>query len=132
MDAIRLRNARERLFGEYEQLVRLLKRSKLASEEITVENTEDEGDLASKSHDKEVLYNLHEGNFARLQLIQTAIEAIDGGQYGLCVRCEGDIAEKRLEAVPWAAMCFRCQEEAEGEQTSSRMAFAGFEDEDEQ
>jgi RNA polymerase-binding transcription factor DksA len=43
--------------------------------------------------------------------IQEAIKKIDYGEYGECVRCGEDINEKPLVAVPWAAMCIRCQEE---------------------
>ena len=54
------------------------------------------------------------------------MEALDRGQYGECIRCDDDINEKRLEVVPWATMCVRCQEEAETE-ASSQSAMAGLE-----
>jgi DnaK suppressor protein len=43
--------------------------------------------------------------------IRLAIERLDGGSYGLCLRCEDRIAPKRLNALPWAELCIRCQEE---------------------
>lgn len=129
MDAIKLRNARLQLTAEREELLKSLKRNQLAAEDIKLEKTEDEGDLAAISHDRDVLYNLHETNFVRLQLIEKAIAAIDGGQYGQCMRCEEDINDKRLDAVPWAETCIRCQERIESEQTSSRLVMAGPEDE---
>jgi RNA polymerase-binding protein DksA len=120
-------NVRQRLTNERGSLLRSLERSQHAAEEIKLEKTEDEGDLASISHDRDVLYSLHEGGFARLQLIQKAIEAIDDGHYGECVRCEGRISDKRLEAVPWALMCIACQTEIETDRTSPAMSFTGFE-----
>jgi RNA polymerase-binding transcription factor DksA len=69
---------------------------------------------------------LHESDFARLRFIQEAIKGMDRDQYGECVRCGEHINEKRLEAVPWATMCIRCQEETEAEHTSSRMLRARF------
>jgi DnaK suppressor protein len=125
MDAIRIKNVRKRLADEQELLLKSLERSQLAADEIKLEKTEDEGDLASISHDRDVLYSLHEGGFVRLQMIQKAIEAIDGGQYGVCTRCEGVINDKRLDAVPWAAMCIACQEETEAEHASSGMSLIG-------
>ena len=113
--------------NEHATLLKSLERSQHAAEEIRIEKTEDEGDLASMSHDKDVLFSLHEGGFARLQLIRKAIEAIDSGQYGECIRCEGVINDKRLEAVPWAAMCIVCQEEIEAAQASPGMSMTGFE-----
>jgi DnaK suppressor protein len=126
MDAAKIKEVRKRLASEYENLVKSLKRSQIASEEIKLEKTEDEGDLASISHDRDVLINLHEGGFARLRLIQKAIEAVDSGQYGICVRCEAEINEKRLDAVPWTDKCIRCQEEIEAVKSSSIPSLAGF------
>ena len=132
MDAKKLKEIRQRLSAEYEKLIKSINRSRLAAEEIQLENTEDESDLASISHDRDLLYNLHEGGFTRLRFIQDAIKAIDRGQYGECTHCGNDINEKRLDAVPWATMCISCQEAAEMEQTSSRMVPVGQDSEDSQ
>jgi DnaK suppressor protein len=132
MDAKKLKETRQRLSTEYEKLIKSINRSRLAAEEIQLENTEDEGDLATISHDRDLLYNLHEGGFARLRFIQDAIKAIDRGQYGECTHCGNDINEKRLDAVPWATMCISCQEAVEMEQTSSRMVPVGQDSEDSQ
>jgi len=110
MNAKQVNLARKRLATESEKLIRSIHRNRAAAEEITTENTEDEGDLATISHNKELLYNLHESDFARLRFI-------------------GDINERRLLAVPWAALCIRCQEETEMSDISSRLVLAG---EDEQ
>ena len=118
-------DTRQRLSSAYENLIKSVSRTRLAAEEMNIEKKEDEGGLATISHDREILYNLHEGDFARLRLIQEAIKTLDRGQYGECVRCEKDIDKKRLKAVPWAAMCIRCQEETEAENTPSRMVRAG-------
>jgi len=40
--------------------------------------------------------------------IRRALERIDDGSYGECVRCGNDIAEGRLEARPEAALCIEC------------------------
>ena len=93
----------------------------LRLEEITTENTEDEYDLATISHNKELLYNLHETDLARLKVIQECIKTLDSGRYGECVRCGDSINEKRLLAMPWAASCIRCQEEKEMDDLSSQL-----------
>ena len=125
MNAKQINETRKRLTMESEKLIRSIRRNRAAADEITTENTEDEGDLATISHNKEVLYNLHESDFARLRLIDEAVKALDRGQYGECVRCGNDINEKRLLAVPWAALCIRCQEEREMSDASSRLVLAG-------
>jgi len=127
MNAKKIEDIRRRLSSHYESLIKSINRSRLAVKEIKIENTEDEGDLAAISHERELLYNLHESDFARLRFIQEAMKAMDRGQCGECVRCGEDINEKRLEAVPWATMCIRCQEETDAEHTSSRVALAGLE-----
>jgi DnaK suppressor protein len=131
MDVIKIKDIRQDLFREQESLTKFVERSQLAAKEIKLEHTEDEGDLATISHDRDVLYNLHEGAFTRLQSIQAAIESIDRGQYGECVECKEDISDKRLEAVPWATKCIRCQEASETQLVSLGAAGAGSEDETE-
>ena len=40
--------------------------------------------------------------------VKRALTRIDNGTYGKCVRCGGEIAPKRLEARPEAALCIEC------------------------
>lgn len=110
---------------ESDRLIQSISRTRIAAEELTTENTEDECDLATISHNKELLYNIHQSDLAHLKFIQEGIEALDRGHYGECVRCGNDINEKRLLAVPWATLCIRCQEETEMEKISSRLALTG-------
>ncbi len=126
MDDKKVQKFRQRLSEEHQKLIRSINRNRLAEEEITLENTEDEGDLATISHSKELLYNLHESDFQRLKLIQEALKRMDRGEYGECVRCGEDINEKRLLAVAWATLCIQCQEEAERESSSPRPVMAGM------
>ncbi|MBI2624244.1 TraR/DksA C4-type zinc finger protein [Candidatus Parcubacteria bacterium] len=45
----------------------------------------------------------------RLGLITRALAKIEGGQYGLCERCGKPIDPARLEAMPEAAACLKCE-----------------------
>jgi RNA polymerase-binding protein DksA len=40
--------------------------------------------------------------------VKRAISRIEDGEYGVCVRCGGDIAPARLDARPEAALCIAC------------------------
>ena len=40
--------------------------------------------------------------------VKRALARIKDGEYGLCVRCGGDINPARLEARPEAALCITC------------------------
>ena len=43
-----------------------------------------------------------------LQKIDAALGRIESGEYGLCVRCEEEIALKRLEFDPATPLCIDC------------------------
>jgi DnaK suppressor protein len=45
---------------------------------------------------------------ANIQKIEGALSRLESGDYGYCVECGEEIAEKRLEADPAAAFCIRC------------------------
>jgi DnaK suppressor protein len=49
----------------------------------------------------------------KLRAVEAALMRIEQGTFGDCLRCEEPIAERRLNAVPWAALCLGCQEEAD-------------------
>jgi DnaK suppressor protein len=125
MDSKKIKQMRRRLTDEYENLVKSINRNRTATEETRLEKTEDESDLATISHERELLHNLNESDFARLRLIQEAVKSIDRDNYGECGRCGEDINEKRLDAVPWATMCIRCQEAIEAERIASRTVLSG-------
>src|SRR5439155_27098457 len=74
MDGKKTQKFRQRLLEEYQKLIRSINRNRLEEEEIKLENTEDEGDRNTISHNKELLYNLHESDFQRLKSIQEALK----------------------------------------------------------
>ena len=47
--------------------------------------------------------------------VMGALRALDGDSCGNCIRCDRPIALKRLQSIPWAAYCVRCQEQIEAE-----------------
>jgi len=132
MDEKKVQKFRQRLTEENQKLIRSINRNRKAEEEITLENTEDEGDLATISYNKELVYNLHESDFQRLKSIQEALKRIERGEFGECIRCGEDINEKRLAAVPWATMCISCQEQAERELSNTRPVSAGMSKDDDE
>jgi DnaK suppressor protein len=46
----------------------------------------------------------------------SALQKIDDGSFGSCERCGEEIAEKRLEALPFARYCIECQRAIEQEE----------------
>jgi DnaK suppressor protein len=45
----------------------------------------------------------------QLELVDAALERLDAGTFGACLRCGNAIVPARLEALPWAAHCIDCQ-----------------------
>lgn len=52
---------------------------------------------------------LREAAERRIKECDAALARIDAGTFGLCTACGGPIAEARLDALPWAALCIDCQ-----------------------
>jgi DnaK suppressor protein len=55
-----------------------------------------------------------------LTRIDEALLRLDGGTYGACVECDGEIAERRLRALPFAVRCQACEERREQMQGHAR------------
>ena len=55
--------------------------------------------------------NLSLGNALefRLKNIDSALEKIEKGKYGICEKCGKEIDEKRLEIVPETRFCMKCK-----------------------
>jgi DnaK suppressor protein len=67
------------------------------------------GDVATVTFDREMDYTLEGSEEAKLAAIESALERIDEGTYGRCLRCGKAIAEERLEALPYAELCIDCK-----------------------
>jgi DnaK suppressor protein len=91
-------------------------------EEIAVENAPDTLDLVQRAAERELALRQIESDFTRLQKIRLALERIEEGSYGVCMRCDNEISPKRLQAIPWAAYCIRCQDIADRAQAAEEGA----------
>lgn len=45
-----------------------------------------------------------------LAQIELALKRITEGKYGICIKCENEIADRRLTARPETLLCIDCQE----------------------
>jgi DnaK suppressor protein len=54
-------------------------------------------------------FSLIEMRSETLTLIERALARLAAGRYGTCVRCDGNIAEPRLHALPFAMRCQKCE-----------------------
>ena len=88
-------------------------------ESIKVETFADPFDQLSSVATRELAIHLVDRNSRLASEIRLALERLDKGTYGLCESCDGPIAPKRLDAVPWALLCVSCQARREDEQIDS-------------
>ncbi|MDQ7793981.1 MAG: TraR/DksA C4-type zinc finger protein [bacterium] len=70
-------------------------------------------DVGSDTFEREKDVGLRDITRETLRQVEDALRRMDGGSYGLCVRCGRAIAAERLEALPEAAFCRACQEAGE-------------------
>ena len=48
-----------------------------------------------------------------LSRIDAALVRLDAGEYGSCADCKGEVAKRRLQALPFAVRCQPCEERRE-------------------
>ncbi|HCK40339.1 MAG: molecular chaperone DnaK [Planctomycetaceae bacterium] len=70
-------------------------------------------DAALDAAQDEISSQLAEVESRELAQIETALEQIRQGTYGLCEICQGKIPLARLNALPYASTCIDCQRTAE-------------------
>jgi DnaK suppressor protein len=73
---------------------------------------------------QEVDFALMEMKSETLAKIDEAIRRLENGTYGVCGDCGAEIAEARLTALPFAALCRSCQEDEEARSAEDREARA--------
>ncbi len=71
------------------------------------------GDLVSASLEKEMAFKYGEYGVNLLREIDTALEKLKEGNYGICETCGKIIGVKRLEVVPSARLCIKCKSREE-------------------
>ncbi|MGA2132739.1 MAG: TraR/DksA C4-type zinc finger protein [Bryobacteraceae bacterium] len=82
-------------------------------DEILIEKTPDALDEVQLAGERELAIRNLDREASLLRNVRAALFRINDGSYGVCMHCEEDIKPKRLDAVPWAAFCIRCQEAAD-------------------
>jgi DnaK suppressor protein len=110
-----LKKARETLLDMRMQLLRSVKSELHEGREQTKDEGMDTYDLASDARDREINFILSDRDRDKLLAIDDALARIDDSTYGVCESCESDIAEGRLEAMPFTRLCINCQAEREKE-----------------
>ena len=101
---------REVLSQKQEELSEIVHRKK-EEQEFQQEDPEigDEADIATRSVEKELLFDITDSEKQNLDGIEAALRKIEKGVFGRCESCQKTIPRLRLAVMPWARYCIQCQ-----------------------
>jgi DnaK suppressor protein len=116
MDRRVLEKCREELQRQMDEL--LAGAGKTVSDMTTVldENFPDPTDRALLESNRNFTLRIRDRERKLLAKVKEAIKRVDGGTFGVCEGCGGEIDEKRLIARPMTTMCIDCKTVAEEEE----------------
>jgi len=118
MDENRLEHFRGLLLAQLRQSTEHIREDQAAALELSDNDVKDTVDLSVMDVNKELALRLGERESKMVADVDQALLRIKEGAYGVCARCDKEIDERRLEAVPTARYDAACQtliEEANGE-----------------
>ena len=103
-----MKNARQRI--ELERKAEELRQVLRRRGRLVVEQAPDQLDHVLLAAERESATLEMERCSRLLRQVEFALERLRTGEYGSCIKCESEISEKRLAAIPWALYCIECQE----------------------
>ncbi|THB66411.1 MAG: RNA polymerase-binding protein DksA [Desulfovibrio sp.] len=83
----------------------------------TVEVFADPADRATMESDRAFTLRLRDRERKLIKKIQSAIQRLEDGEYGICEECGEDIGPARLKARPVTKLCIHCKSKQEEEET---------------
>lgn len=100
--------ARDRLLARRRQLLHRYHHATALADEATAEREIEAIDTAAEQWDARVLGHLGEVEQRQLAQVISALQRVEHGTYGTCIRCGGRIGAGRLAALPEAPTCAAC------------------------
>ena len=70
-------------------------------------------DVGTDNYERDIMIELIQNGEEGVRNIDTALEKIEEGAFGVCELCAKKINKERLKAVPYAKLCIDCQREEE-------------------
>jgi DnaK suppressor protein len=110
LSASEIQKLRDVLIQKQDELSEIVHRKK-EEQEFQQEDPEigDEADIATRSVEKELLFDITDSEKQTLDKIEAALRKIEKGVFGRCESCQKTIPRLRLEVMPWARYCIPCQ-----------------------
>ncbi len=79
--------------------------------ELESHDAKDWEELATEREGDEVLEGIGVSGQQELRMIEAALQRIAAGDYGDCVTCGAEIAEERLDLLPFTPFCRHCAQQ---------------------
>ncbi|MBP9950390.1 MAG: TraR/DksA C4-type zinc finger protein [Cypionkella sp.] len=76
--------------------------------ELDSHDNKDWDDLAAERESDEVLEGMGVNAQHEVRMINAALERIEAGVYGVCVKCGDKISQERLDVLPFTPFCRKC------------------------
>lgn len=76
--------------------------------DVTQAHSVDSADQAQERENDEVVDAIGNETARSIRIIQSALERMDDGSYGLCDNCGQSIAAARLQIIPETTQCVDC------------------------
>lgn len=77
-------------------------------QELDSHQSKDWEELAVEREEDEVLERMGTSGQAEIRMIHAALNRMDEGEYGYCVKCGNEILPERLDVVPYTPFCRSC------------------------
>ena len=76
--------------------------------ELDSHSSRDWEELATERESDEVLEGMGHSGQQEIRAISAALERIESGDYGFCVKCGAEIGDARLDVLPYTPFCRNC------------------------
>jgi DnaK suppressor protein len=107
---LKLEAIRKQLLAMRDDLMKTVRNQQITDSSGDIGDSVDE---ASRSIERELLFELSDNERVTIDQIEASLRKIDKGTYGLCESCQKPIAKARLDALPFARYCITCQSTSE-------------------
>lgn len=76
--------------------------------ELESHHNADWEELATEREGDEVLESMGLSGQQEIRMIEAALQRIEEGEYGACMKCGAEISEERLNVLPFTPFCKSC------------------------
>jgi len=109
----------KKVLAVLEAKLRELLHSSAERQELEIDNLADPLDQVRSVVDRDIAVRSLNQKAQSIQEVRSAIDKVQSETFGICEECEAGIAPQRLDAIPWARLCVKCQNRAEARSTEA-------------